>query len=170
MNIKQAIGRHLTEHIAAHGTWQQQMTQQKNRKYRFAAVRGRFVDVLRSLEQHNRVKFIFYRAGKRPIKGSGYLMDLCTGYEADNNRRIVVVKFGHLKLKGQVQQGTLYMPEGAMGLKNIRFIVKSLGELYFAIMKDPVLWDFFSNHFERNNIIEEDDTQTLTKFDIAVLD
>lgn len=188
------------------------MTQQN--RHRFTLVKQHFHALLLSADPH-RVKFNLYMKGRRPVKGSGFLMDLNVGHEytsAGIAWRIVVVQFGHLKLQGQGKlkprrfssshdqlttsaeelvvdqfadttawidinrprynqnrnkREQLYILESSLALKNIRFIVSSLGDYYQAIMDDSVLCDFFSNHFEGE--IKSDEQRILTKFDIATL-
>jgi hypothetical protein len=136
-------------------------------KYKIQDVQVRFATTLRSLTHHHRVKFVLYRTGKQPVKGSGFLTGLEKGHEQSNDRLLVLVEFGHLKFRGPGTQNKFYSSRGAVALKNIRFVVSSLGQYYSMIMDDHVLHDFFQNHLDTRN--EKSVQKSLTKFDIAAL-
>jgi hypothetical protein len=139
-------------------------------KYRFWDVRERFNGMLLSVSKRHRVKFNFYQVGKRPVKGSGFLKSLELGFETKRDdrvqQRLIVIVFSHLRLQGLCSQNKLYITEGTMALKNIRFKVESLGQYHSLIMNDTVLNNFFANHFETKT--EKQTQRSLTKFDIAV--
>jgi hypothetical protein len=115
-------------------------------------VNNRFVHALTRLG-YPRFKFLYFLKGARPVKCTGYIRSLC---KVNNN---VCLNISHLHL-GRRRILKLTMPLGA-----VRFFPNAF--YHEHIFNDPVLQDFFANHFVTTTIKNVEST-SINKFSMIL--